>query len=326
MARRILMINTERGWRGGENQVWLLARRLTAGFEAITACQAGETLDERLRAVGSRTCALCARSGFDLGAIRMLRRLMRDERIDLVHAHASHAHSLAVWACLGSDVPLVVTRRVDFGIGGNPLRRWKYQRATRIAAVSGGVQRVLADGGIPAERIEVIHDGVDLAFIRGGDPSTLRTRLGIPASAVVFGITAHLTDHKDHRTLLHAFARVEAAVPDAWLLIAGTGELADELQALAGELRLARCRFLGFVPDVRDVLGALDVFVLSSHMEGLGSSVMDAMARGIPVVATRAGGLPELVDHDRDGVLVPVRDPTALSAAMIRLAHDRDLR
>jgi glycosyltransferase involved in cell wall biosynthesis len=326
-ARRILMVNTEHGWRGGENQVWLLATGLDPlRWEVRTACQDGGDLDHRLSEAGAKTVPIRARGGFDLAAARALRRVALDYGVELVHAHASHAHSLALIATLGTGLPLVVSRRVDFPIGRSPISRWKYRRATRVVAVSEGVARAVTAGGVDPSRVDVVHDGVDPRRVAGARESRLRAELGIPAESVVFGITAFLTDHKDHRTLLRAFVQVEAMLPQAWLLIAGQGELEEELTALSRELKLSRCRFLGHRPDIAPVLGALDAFVISSHSEGLGSAVMDAMFAGLPVVSTRAGGLPELVDDGVDGVLVPIRDPEAMAAALVRLGRDGELR
>jgi len=322
-ARHILMVNTEHGWRGGENQIHLLVCGLDPGrYRAITACQEGGDLEHRLDASGAVTLPIRARGSFDLRAIGRLRAVIKEHAIDLVHAHASHAHSLAVLALLGSKVPLLVSRRVDFAIGGNPIGRWKYRRAQRVVAVSEGVRQVLIAGGVVAANIDVIHDGVDPARVAAAGTSTLRAELGIPTDAVVYGIIAFLSEHKDHRSLLMAFQEVERALPQAWLLIAGEGELATELTALSNELGLHHCRFLGFRSDVAAILGALDIFVLTSHHEGLGSSVMDAMFAGLPVVATRVGGLPELVDDGVTGLLVPARDPAAISQALVMLGRD----
>lgn len=323
------MINGERGWRGGENQVALLVRGLGSAFLPITACLPDAPLAQTLGAAGCQVRPVTMRGQFHLSAVRALRRIIRDEHIDVVHAHTSHAHALGLQATIGNRVPLVVTRRVDFAIGRSLIGRWKYgQRVTRFIAVSAGVQRVLEAGGVERERIEVIHDGIDLARFAGAasTSSTLRSELGIPADAVVFGVVAHLTDHKDHHTLLIAFAEVEHARPDAWLLVVGTGELEAELRIQATALGLKRTVFTGFRDDIPNVLRGLDVGVLSSHLEGLGSTVMDYCCCGLAVVATRAGGIPELLSHGVEGLLAPPRDPPALAGALLRVAGDAALR
>jgi glycosyltransferase involved in cell wall biosynthesis len=325
---RILMINTESGWRGGEHQVQLLVTGLAAQgeHEVITVCQPASPLARALAAEGGAVIELAMHGPLHLGAIAGLRRIIRERAIDLVHAHTSHGHGLAVLALIGSPIPLVVTRRVDFRIAGSWPGRWKYtRRVRRFAAVSHKVAGVLAAGGVPRERIQVIMDGID--FQRFADPgSTLRQEFRLPSEALVFGIVAHLTDHKDHRTLLRAFSRIHIQAPQAWLFIIGGGELDAELRAMARERDLRRVVFTGFRTDIANCLRGLDVFILSSHHEGLGSSIMDAMYCGLPVIATQAGGIPELLRNEEEGLLVPPRDPEAMAQAMLRMCQDGPLR
>jgi glycosyltransferase involved in cell wall biosynthesis len=141
----------------------------------------------------------------------------------------------------------------------------------------------------------------------------MRAALGVPADAPLVGMIAALAPHKDHATLVEAARRV----PGAWFVAAGTGPTAEAVRAQVAQAGLAE-RFLlpGFVDDVPALLGALDVFVLSSYLEGLGTSVLDAQAAGVPVVATRVGGVPEMIEDGRNGWLVPARDPAALADAL----------
>ncbi len=324
--RRILHLNSEHGWRGGENQVLLLAKGLTGGYRPLVVAQPGSPMAQASRAAGLDTVELAMRGQWHLAAIRGLRALIRERSIAIVHAHTSHAHSLGALACRGTGVPLVVTRRVDFALKRGWIARWKYCTAVaRHAAVSQGVRQVMIAGGVPPDRIEVIHDGIDFARF---PPliSTLRQEFGLPPEAVLVGVTAHLSDHKDHRTLLAAWELVERAAPAAWLFIVGTGELEAELKALATRLGLRQVVFTGFRQDINNILRGLDVFTLTSHLEGLGSSVMDAMYGGLAVVVTRAGGLPELVDHDVDGLLAEVRDHAGVAQALLRVIADGALR
>ncbi len=323
---RILMLNTEHGWRGGEHQLLLLCRGLDPGTGALTVCQPAAPLSTALGEAGAAVLPLRMKGQLHLGAAWAIRQAMRAHGITLVHAHTSHAHSLAALACRGTGVPLMVTRRVDFPLKRGWFSRWKYIAAvTRYAAVSHAVARVLAAGGVAPERIEVIHDGIDFARFPLLQ-STLRAEFQLPPQAIAIGIIAALTDHKDHRTLLTAFAEVSRRRADCWLFIVGEGELEAELRRLAAELALERVVFTGFRSDIANILRGLDIAVLSSHLEGLGSSLMDAMYCSLPVVATRAGGMPELIQDGRDGLLVGVRDAAAMAAALLRLAGDPDLR
>jgi glycosyltransferase involved in cell wall biosynthesis len=327
--RCVLHLTTETGWRGGENQALLLARGLTvsgSGWRPVLVAPPDSPLAREGEAAGLSTVPLTLRGGWQPGAIRALRNLMRTQRVDVVHAHTSHAHSVASLACLGTHVPLVVTRRVDFPVKRGPIAWWKYRHAvTHFAAVSQAVAHVLRSGGVSPERITVIHDGIDF----GRFPpvtSAVRTEFALPHDALVVGVTAQLTDHKDHRTLLRAWGLVEAAAPDAWLLIIGTGELEATLKRYAASRGLKRVVFTGFRTDVNQLLRGMDLFTLTSHLEGLGSSVMDAMYCGLPVVATRAGGLPELVHDGETGVLVPVGDHAAVAEALVHLLRDTERR
>jgi glycosyltransferase involved in cell wall biosynthesis len=323
---RILMLNTEHGWRGGEHQLQLLCRGLDAGSPTLTACQPASPLAAGLRDIGAAVLPLAMRGPLHLGAAWAIRRAIREHGITLVHAHTSHAHSLAALACRGSGVPLVVTRRVDFPLKRGWFSRWKYAAAvTRYAAVSQAVAGVLSSGGVDPARIEVIHDGIDFARFPPLS-STLREEFRLPAQAVIIGIIAQLTDHKDHRTLITAFAEVSRQRSDCWLLIVGHGELEGELRRLVGELALERVVFTGFRSDIANIMRGLDIAVLSSHLEGLGSSLMDAMYCSLPVLATRAGGIPELIVDGSDGLLVGVRDAAAMAAGLMRLAGDPELR
>jgi glycosyltransferase involved in cell wall biosynthesis len=325
---RVLLLNSEHGWRGGENQVLLLAQGLARRTDVVatTVCQPDSALAQALGQASVPMATIAMRGQVDFSAQRALRALIRSERIDIVHAHSSHTHSLAALACLGMATPLVVTRRVDFPLKRGWISRWKYIHAVaRYAAVSAGVQRILVAGGVSEQAVEVIHDGIDFARF-GPTGSTLRDELRLPQDAVVIGIVAHLTDHKDHSTLLHAFALVEKEAAQAWLVVVGGGELEGALKGLARDLDLQRVRFLGSRDDVPMLMRGFAVFTLSSHLEGLGSSIMDAMYCGLAVVATRAGGIPELITDEQDGLLVPVRDPQALALALLRTVQDGQLR
>jgi glycosyltransferase involved in cell wall biosynthesis len=321
------MVNSEGGWRGGENQVFLLARDLPAPWRPVTVCQPGSPLALRLREAGREVVELAMSGGGDLGAARRIRRLARELGARVLHAHTSHAHALCRLALVGSELPFVVTRRVDFPVKRGLFARWKYgPRVTRFAAISQEVRRVLLAGGVDEARCVLIPSGVDFSRLDQAAPVDLRAELGLPAGTVLVGNAAALVDHKDHRTLLEAWAAVERAMPSAWLAIAGEGELGGALRAHAAALGLARVRFLGFRADVPGLLKGLDLFVMSSHLEGLGTSIMDAMRCGLAVVATRAGGIPELVEDGGNGLLVGVRDAPALAAALLRALGDGALR
>lgn len=324
---RILHVDSAAAWRGGQNQVLLAARGLAARGHAVTlACRAGGALAARARAAGLDVRALPFGGDLAPRAALGLRRVLRGLRPDVVQLHDPHALAAGVLARAllprGLRPPCVATRRVDFHLHG-VLSRAKYGACARIVAVSRAIAGVLAHDGVPPERVRLVYEGVpDRAPQPGGQ--ALLAELGVPAGAPVIGNVAALTDHKDHATLIDAAARVTARRPDARFVIAGDGELRGALEARARALGLGeRVLFVGFRGDLERLLPAFDVFCLSSHMEGLGTSLLDAMCFGRPIVATSAGGIPEAVEDGVTGRVVPVRDAPALAAALLELLDDR---
>jgi glycosyltransferase involved in cell wall biosynthesis len=187
-------------------------------------------------------------------------------------------------------------------------------------------ERIARDVGFPLERIKVIRNGVDLSRFKPGDRAAARAALGLPLDGLVIGTVGRLVPVKDQRTLLDALSLVRNHRVVFSAVLTGTGPLRDTLVAHSNALGLGDVSFLGNRFDVERVLAAYDVFVLSSESEGLSNTIQEAMACGLPVVATRVGGADELVDENRSGFLVPPRDPPALAEAILCLALDRSRR
>ena len=292
----------------------LSARGMAArGHEVTIACRAGGILEGRARSAGIDVQALPFRGDWSPSAAVLLARLAHRVHPEVVHAHDPHALA----AALVIAAPRVASRRVDFAIHGR-ASRWKYGRCRRILAVSGAVAAVLRRDGIARDRVRVVYEGVPDRRAEPGGRAMLEA-LGVPMTSPVVGTVAALTDHKDHRTLLSAAARV----PGAHFVIIGDGAERAALQVQAAELGLGtRVIFAGFREDLDRLIPAFDVFCLSSKMEGLGTSLLDAMCFARPVVATAAGGIPEAVEDGVTGRVVPVQDPAALAAALVAVLED----
>jgi glycosyltransferase involved in cell wall biosynthesis len=230
-----------------------------------------------------------------------------------------------VAARLARRLPLVAVRRVDFPLRG-AFSRAKYRACDRVIAVSRAIGSVVERGGVLRSRLRLVYEGVpDRAPLPGGRETL--AGLGIPPGAPVVGNVAALTGHKDHATLVEAMALLRPHVPEARLVVAGEGELRPALEALVRERGLGdRVAFAGFRHDLDCLLPAFSVFCLSSRLEGLGTSLLDAMAFGLPVVATAAGGIPEAVEEGVTGRVVPPRDPAALAAALADVLGDEGRR
>ena len=327
----ILHLDDARSWRGGQQQVlYLHEGLLAAGLDSRIVCQAGGALETRLREAHLPHYSLRMRGGHDLVAARRIGRLCRQESA-VLHAHTSHAHDLALWASrLGGRMPLVVSRRVDFRVDGSWLRRRKYRsrRVDRYLAISSAVERELLRGGVAPERIRRVPSGIDFSRLHGLVPEgRFRESLGIAAHELLFCNVAALAPHKDQAMLLAAFAAYRRDGGEGHLVLLGEGELRTALLRQRDELSLSHCVHLpGFVREVLPKLAACDVFVLSSRTEGLGTSMLDAMALGRCVVATRAGGIPDAIRDGETGLLVEPGSATELAKALARVARDADLR
>lgn len=324
------MVDSERSWRGGQEQVRLLMRGLVeAGVEVALAAPARGVLFERAGALNVDRVPW--RGTASPASVIELRRLLARQRPDLVHTHASRAHGAVAVARLGlrPRVIHVASRRVDFAVATNPMSAWKYHRgADAYIAISGGVRDVLLAGGVPDERIALAPSGIDLGKFDGRRArAEVRRELGVAESTPLIGTVAALAPHKSQSDLLAAAAILAREMPALHVVLVGEGALRHELETLAERLGIReRVTFTGFRPDALDLLGAFDCFVISSYLEGLGTSIMDAQAAGIPVVATRTGGIPEIVQDGVTGLLVPPRDPDALAVAVRRMLSDRALR
>jgi glycosyltransferase involved in cell wall biosynthesis len=324
-----LHIDTERTWRGGEQQALYLVTGLRERGHAVTvACQPGSPLAERAAAAGVDVAEVRMRGEADFRAVWALRRIIRRGDFDIVHMHTSHAHALGcAAAALARRGRTIVSRRVDFGVARNLFSGFKYRHGVnRFIAISEAIRQVLIAGGVDPDRIAVVHSGIDLGRFEEVPPNDFREELGIPPDAPIIGNVAHMTDHKGQRYLVAAMPHVLKAEPQARLIVVGDGELRGALEAQVGELDLGHAvTFTGFRTDVPQWLDLFDLFVMSSHLEGLCTSVLDALAMRTPVVVTHAGGLPEIVEHETHGLVVPAKDPPALAEGIVRLLRDRQL-
>ena len=322
MTPRIVHVASGREWRGGQRQVWLLARALARlGLEQVVVTGRASELARRVRAAGVPVRAAAWRLGLDP---RVLGPILREVRHpgSILHAHDAHAVTLAGLAAQFTGTPLVVTRRVDF-----PLRRLGYWgRAQRVIAISHAVAAILKQDGILPERITVVHSGVSLDAVRTTIPLGIRGRLGLRPDTLIAANVAALVPHKDHATLVAAAGHLVQRFPDLHWVIAGDGELRAALEELVSAAGLrAQVHLVGHIDDPLRLIADADLFVMSSRKEGLGTSVLDAMALGIPVASTSAGGLPEMLGNGA-GLMVPPGDGRALGEAVARLLEDSGLR
>jgi L-malate glycosyltransferase len=328
---KVVHLSAEKTWRGGEQQLaYLVKGSLEKGEEAFVICKEGSAFEAFCRDSSIRFYSLPFNSQYDVITAWEIRRICRKENPDLMHLHSSHSHAVGVLAhLLGSRIPLVLSRKVDFKVNSNPLSHFKYNYSgiRKIICVSEEVRRVLAPSLRDPSRCVVVHDGIDLSrFSTGFGENTLKKEFGIPEDTLLVGNTSAIADHKDYFTFLRAAVLLRQRIKAKFLII-GDGPLRDAVAKEVLNLGLEEDVILtGFRKDVPVILPMLDVFLMTSKTEGLGSSVLDAWACRVPVVATAAGGIPEMVKHNHTGLLAPVFDAEELARLVQQVTEDVILR
>jgi len=326
-----LHVDTARTWRGGQNQVLLTARGLRArGHEATIIAHPDGELRRRLRETDD-LIPLTPRTEMDVLAGWKLARLLKERQPDILHAHDAHAVAIAALAMsfVRTSIPtrVVASRRVIFQLGQNIFSRWKYRQVDRFICASSFIRTVLADDGISPTRLDVVYEGVDLVNLDTAPRVNLHEIFSLPEGAPIVGNVGALDPDKGQRYLIKAAQLVIRKIPNAQFLIVGQGVLEETLRQQIKSLNLEKHVLLtGFRSDVLSLQKGFNVFVMSSLSEGLGTSVIDAMACGRPVVSTNVGGLPELVDPGKTGQLVSPHDPRSLAEAILSILQDKTLQ
>jgi glycosyltransferase involved in cell wall biosynthesis len=275
----------------------------------------------------------------DLEAVFLLTDIVRRGGFDLVHAHGFKAGLVARIAAMlagcGNRVVTVHNHVLYRDLSPSTRRayitaeRWLARVTSRIIAVSDSLREELVDAyGLPPGLVVTVHNGLDLEpFGDTVDPGPIRERYGVSRDALLFGLAARFAPQKAMDVLLRAAVPVLERVPNAWLLMAGDGPLLEEVRREAAKTSVAdRIVFPGFETDVRGLLGGLDVYVSAALSEGLPLATIEAMAAGLPVVSTKAGGTPEVVGDGETGLLAEPGDAEGLADAMLRMARDPALR
>jgi glycosyltransferase involved in cell wall biosynthesis len=325
---RVLLVDLERAWRGGQEQALLLMTGLKRrGHCAELVAVRDSAIALRAQAAGIRVHAT-PDAGRRIGAARRVRGLLREKRFDIVYANEAHALTAAWLARSHRHVPLVAARRVVFPLSGGAISRARYRAAARILAISEAVRHELLAAGVDANRIELVPDGVEIpAPIKPEAREKARKKWAFQADETVIGYVGALTAEKGHAWLIEAFAKLRRECANCRLLLAGEGPLRAQLERQAREAGLASAIiFAGFVSDVDSAYAAGDLFVFPSLAEGSGSSLLRAMAYGLPVLALARGGVAEIIEDGRSGVLVQEASAEDLARAAARLLKNAELR
>jgi glycosyltransferase involved in cell wall biosynthesis len=303
---------------------WIAER----GWRVLLAGQPEGRFVDRARTAGLEVVGVRMRGAWDLGAACALRGLIHRERVSIVHTHSSVDAWVGGLAARAAAVPVVRTRHVSIRIRRrwNPVYRWL---ADRVITSGEAIRSLVVEAGVDPRRVVAIPAGVDLGEFTGGhdgeDDRGRRVREGLGLSRPVIGSVAMFRGSKGHVHLLDAFAAVHARHPAARLLLVGDGIRRPWVEGLAKDRGLAgEVVFTGFRNDVPELLGAMDCFVLAStRTEGVPQSLLQAFAAGVPVVASAIGGIPEIVEDGKTGLLVPPEDAATLARAIESVLGDR---
>lgn len=323
---RVVLVSSGKGMRGGERQVLELGTRLRErGVEAAFAVRRGSTLARSVPRGFEKLEAGFER--FPLLTPFALRRFALDFGADLMHAHTSLAHTHARLACRG-DLPLVVSRRVAFeGSAGAPAS-WKYRRGVvHYIPISEAAAGSLLSRGVERHEMTVIRSGIDTGrFSPGRRNDELRRRLLGGGEGTIVSTAAAFEKEKGHNVLVEAAGMVSASLPGVVFVLSGAGSLEDRIRDAVERRGLAGSfEFVGDELPLEDLLAASDIYALPSIEEGLSTGLMAAMASGLACIASRTGGIPELLE-DGAGILFEPGDAADLASGLMALASNARIR
>jgi L-malate glycosyltransferase len=319
-----LFVDSERVWRGGQDQLLtLLPGLIDRGHEVHLVCHPSTLLEERARSIGARVHPMVFRKGPGLISLVRIFSILREVRPDIIAFNTPRPILPGTLASKLIGVKArIIFRRVNFPLRRNPITKIKYNWGIdRIIAISESIARQLESGGVPPARIRIIYEGIDL-----GQIEPRRAQIKHPeGEPFVIGTVAHLSAEKGLNHLIEAGARIADVGRRARFVIVGDGKCRADLEAQVRSLGMGQSfQFTGFQENPGEIMKRFDIFVLPSLSEGLSSSILTAMARALPVVATSVGGIPELVANGKNGILVPPGNPQALATAIESLIDDPD--
>lgn len=327
---RILHISSAKTWRGGEQQIAYLQEELALkGIEQWIFCVADSALAKYCidQNISHRT--YIKRFSTNPFVAYQLKKLCAELKIDLVHLHDSHSHTFGyISALLGNTVPFLLSRRVDFPVKNSWLSYQKYNHSSikKILSVSNNVQQILAPAIKDKHKLEVVHSGIDLNRFKYKNQGILRKEFSIANDVTLIGNVAAIAPHKDYSTFVKTAEKlIKTFTKIKFFIIGADGGEEVSIKNYITQKGLEDYFILtGFRKDIPQILPELAIFLFTSKEEGLGTSVVDALACRVPVVATAAGGIPEIINSNQNGLLSPIGDSESL-ANNVRLLLEKPL-
>ena len=326
---KTLHLDTELTWRGGENQIKILIDGLGKAVENHLAAPPNSAISRKLgNTIPVKELPM---SGLSLlPTAWKLKIYCQNHGIDILDAHTSKAHSLALLIKkFLPEIKLIVHRRVDYRPSHNAFSRWKYRTplVDHYIAISHAIRNILRQEGINEQIITTIPSAVlPPPPIGKSQIEQLKKNLQIPSHCQIMANIGYLTPQKGQETLLKALPLVIQSFPHFHCLIAGDGPLRQTLEKQAESLKIGKyLTFLGIRDDVPLLLQAADILVMPSNDEGLGTSILDGLLANCCVIATKVGGIPEIIRHEETGLLSPKGDEVALAQNLLRALRDKKI-
>jgi L-malate glycosyltransferase len=331
---RVLHIASEKSWRGGEQQIAYLIEELQQQHvENFVACRRESAFEAYCLKKGIPHVSLSFAKHLLPFAAHQLKEYANTNHIQLMHLHSSLAHTLAVLShLLGAKADLILSRRVEFNIGRNPLSTFKYNYSgvKRILCVANNVRKVMSESIADGSKCVTVHSGINLEDFKCYNKQSatyLRSKYKIPQGTLLIGNVSAIDKFKDYYTYLDTILLLKRSGIKAKYFAIGSGALEQEIKAYAKKLNLQEdVIFTGFLNNVSEVLPELDLFLITTLKEGLVNSVLNAFACGTPVVATAAGGIPEMVEDGVTGMLAPLKSPEVLAQKCLQVLQNPELR
>lgn len=330
---KVLHISSPKTWRGGEQQLIYLVEELKLlGVEQVVMCPFNSAVHKYCLKHHLNHVTYFKRFSANPMVAYRVNHVCSRERIDLIHVHDSHAHNFAILSAVltKNDLPIIVSRRVDFPIQDTSMSHFKYNHSQikRIVCVSKAILEVMQPSITDQDKLVVVHSGIDPEKFKGvTGQGRLRKEYDIPDDYALIGNVAALAPHKDYPTFIRTAKSLIDSGFKAKFLAIGEGPSRKEVENLITELGLDEHIILtGFRDDIPVVLRELDLFLMTSTTEGLGTSLIDALASEVPIVATNAGGVSEIVEHKENGILCDVGAEDQLVDAIKILLSDKEMQ
>lgn len=330
---KLLHISTALSWRGGEQQLAYLLEGMQhrEAVKQLVFCFKHSEIEKFCLLHNIPVITAKRSSAFNPFLAKEVSTVCAQNQIDLIHAHDSHAHTVAVLAALlfAQKTGIILSRKVDFPLKKNFFTRYKYNHPSikKIICVSNKIAEIISPDLRNKDVLCTIYDGIDLSRFSSHSSGILRKQYQVEANTLLIGNVAAIAAHKDYYTFVDTAAELLSKNIKAKFFIIGDGPERKNIEAYITQKNLSNEIILcGFRTDISSLLPELDVFLFTSKTEGLGSSILDAYACSVPVVATAAGGIPEIVIHGKTGLLSAPQNSHLLAANVLALIESTTLR